>query len=154
MSDDQAWADGLAVYGKDVGVWDAEVEVRFGPTPTRSKGVSTSRWTCGGRWLVTDYESDSGFSGHGVYGFDPAKGRHVGMWVDNMRGFAAVMQGRWDPATRTMEFVTEATVQGRPMRWRELTQSVDADTQVFRSLFPGPDGHETEVMTITYRRRR
>jgi hypothetical protein len=148
-----SWEEGLAVYAKDVGTWDAEVEVRFGPTPQRSRGTATSRFACGGRWLVTDYESDSGFSGHGVYGYDPAKGLHVGLWVDNMRNFAAVMEGRWDPATRTMEFVTEATIQGKTTRWRELTQTVDADTQVFRSLFPTPEGGEAEVMTITYRRK-
>src|SRR5687767_7116392 len=51
------------VFEKDVGLWDAEIEVRPGPgAPVqRSRGVSENRLTCGGAWLVTDYRADSGF---------------------------------------------------------------------------------------------
>jgi hypothetical protein len=41
---------------------------------------------------------------------------------------------------------------GRRHRWREVTERPDTDTRVFRSLMPGPDGSEQEVMTVTYRR--
>ena len=151
----EAWDDALAVFAKDVGTWDAEIEVRVAPgaPPQRSTGVSHNRMECGGKWLVVDFTADSGFSGHGVYGYDPAKGRYVGLWVDNMRSFAAVSEGTWDARTRTMEFVTEANLQGGPTRWRDTTHSEGDDRQVMRTFFPSPDGGEREVMTITYRRR-
>lgn len=56
-----------AVFEKDVGVWDSEMEIRPAPgAPTaRQKGVSTNH-LIGGRWLVVDYRADSGFEGHGI----------------------------------------------------------------------------------------
>jgi hypothetical protein len=72
-----------------------------------------------------------------------------------MRTGLAPMEGSWDPATKTMTFAAELVLPGgRTMRWRETTETVDADTQVWRSLMPGPDGAEVEVMKTTYRRRR
>jgi hypothetical protein len=43
---------------------------------------------------------------------------------------------------------------GGLMRWREVTEMRGADTQVFRSFIPLPDGTEFEMMTVTYTRRR
>ena len=140
------------VFRKDVGTWDASVEVRPEPgqPPQRSQGVSVNRLISGGKWLVAEFKNDSGFEGHGVYGWDPARGKYVGTWVDDMRSSIYVAEGEWDAATRTMTFRFEV----RGMRWRETTETVDADTQIFRSFMPGPDGKEFEMMTVTYRRRR
>lgn len=149
---------GHEVLKKDVGVWDAAVEIRLGPgvPPQLSKGVAHNRLACGGLWLVSDFKNETtGFEGHGVYGFDPRKDRYVGTWVDPMRTFLAVGEGTFDPASRTMTMWFETTgPQGKPMRWRETTETRDGDTQVFRSFLPGPDGAEHEVMTVTYVRRR
>ena len=145
------------VLRKDVGVWDATVELRMAPggPPQVSSGVAKNRLACGGRWLVSDFVNETtGFEGHGVYGYDPRKGSYVGTWVDPMRTFLAVGVGTWDAATRTMTFVIEAELPHGPMRWRETTETRDADTQVFRSFMPLPGGGEHEVMTVTYRRRR
>jgi uncharacterized protein DUF1579 len=146
----------LAVLAKDVGTWDAEVVVRAGPgaPPLPSRGKSVSRLACGGRWLVTDFDNESGFEGHGVTGYDPRKGCYVSTWVDNMRTFLAVAEGSWDAEKRTMTFVYSATLpDGRTLRWREETRSVDDDTQLFRQVMPGPDGTEVETLAVTYRRR-
>ncbi len=56
----------------------------------------------GGSSLVIDFANDSGFQGHGVYGWDPAKQKYVGTWVDPMRTFLSPMEGTWDAATKTM----------------------------------------------------
>ena len=146
------------VFAKDVGTWDAEIEIRFAPgaSPERQKGTARNRLACGGLWLVSDFVSEtSGFEGHGVYGFDPARGKYVGTWVDSARSFLVVSEGSYDAASRIMTFTTEATIApGRSMRWRETTETLDADTQVWRSFMPAPDGSEFEMMTVTYRRRR
>jgi hypothetical protein len=147
-----------AVFQKDVGTWEAEVEVRPGPgaPPQRSRGVAVNRLACGGLWLVTEYKSEgTGFEGHGLYGWDPAKKKYVGTWVDNMRTTLALAEGTWDAGSRTMTYWHELKrPEGSVMRWREVTQTRDADTQVFRSFIPLPDGTEFEMMTITYTRRR
>ena len=152
----EGWEKGLAVFQKDLGTWDAELVVHGAPgaPPSATKGVAHNRMECGGRWLVMDFTAESGFSGHGVYGYDTAKDRYVGLWVDNMRDFASISEGTWDEPSRTMTFVTEANVHGRPMRWREVTTTeADGRQQTMVSMFPGPDGREHEGLRITYRRR-
>lgn len=147
----------LDVFQKDVGTWDAEVQTRPAPgAPVQvSRGVATNRLRCGGRWLICEFQNETGFEGHGVYGFDPARGKYTGIWVDPMRTFLALLEGTWDPATKTMTLFGEAQrPDGQPMRWRETTQTLDPDTQVFRFLLPMPDGSEFEMMTVTYRRRK
>jgi len=146
-----------AVFQKDVGTWDAHVVVRPGPGQAEqvSRGVRVNRLVAGGRWLVSEFRNETtGFEGHGVYGWDAVKKKYVGTWVDDMRSFLAISEGTWDEKTRTMTYWNELTrPDGNVMRWREETETRDADTQVFRSLFAGPDGAEFEAMTVTYTRR-
>jgi hypothetical protein len=86
---------------------------------------------------------------------------YTGVWVDPMRSSLIVMSGIWDAATKTMTM--RGTMQrpdGATQPWRETTQLVDAQTQVFRTFMAGPGGAggagatETEVMTVTYRRAK
>ena len=147
-----------AVFAKDVGTWDVEVEIRPGPgaAPIASTGVTTSRLACGGMWLLSDFVNETtGFEGHGVFGYDPAKKHYVGTWVDPMRTFLSVGEGSWDEATETMTFTNESRrPDGQVLRWRETTTTRDADTLVWRQYFPLPGGGEFEMMTATYRRRK
>ncbi len=148
-------ADPTDVFEKDVGVWDAESEIRPGPgaAPIRLQGVSTNRRIGGGRWLVVDYVADGGFEGHGIYGFDGDKHKYTGVWVDSTRTSIASSEGTWDAATRTMTFVTESLHGGRTIRCREITETVADGTQIYRNLVPTPDGGEFELIRIVYRRR-
>lgn len=140
------------VFEKDVGEWDARVEVYVGPVPSASTGRMSTRLACGGLWLVSDYRGDSGFEGHGMWTWDPQKRKYVGVWADGMTTFVAPGEGTWDPATRTMTFHYEAKLGDRLVRWRQTTQTVDDDTQVFRSFMP--DTATKEMMKATYTRRR
>jgi hypothetical protein len=89
----------------------------------------------------------------GVYGFDGARGKYVGTWVDPMRRSLVVAEGTWDEATRTMTYWSEINAGGRTIRWRETTESVDQNTMIFSTFMPLPDGGGFEMMRITYRRR-
>jgi hypothetical protein len=148
-------ADACAVFRKDVGVWNAEVEVRPAPgaPPIRQKGVSTNRLIGDGRWLVVEYRSDAGFEGHGIYGWDPATGKYTGAWVDSMQTCIARSQGTWDAAARTMTFVTEATHGGETIRYREITETRPDGTLVYRNLVPAPGSGEFEMIRTVYRKR-
>ncbi|MFT3769524.1 MAG: DUF1579 domain-containing protein [Minicystis sp.] len=143
------------VFNKDVGTWDAEIEVRHGGTTQKNRGVAVNKLACNGMWLVTDFRTESGdFEGHGVYGYDPQQKKYVGTWVDPMRTSLAKMEGTWDAEKQTMTYTGELSMPQGTMRWREVTETVDADTQVFHQMMPGPDGGEIETMTVTYRRRK
>ncbi|HEY4222764.1 MAG TPA: DUF1579 family protein [Myxococcota bacterium] len=138
-----------AIFKKDVGEWDADVEV-FAPVHAKSKGRMTSRLTCGGLWLVSDYDG-GGFVGHGMWTWDASKKMYVGVWADSMITFLAPGEGTWDAGKKTMTFRYQAEVGGRPVKWRQTTTTIDANTLVFRSFVP--DDAASETMKVTYRRR-
>ncbi len=143
------------LFANDVGTWDATISIRPGPgaPEQRSTGAVTNRLV-GGRWLVVDFKNETGFEGHGVFGWDETRKAYVGTWVDPMRTFMTVMVGEYDPATRTMTYDAEAQMpDGRALHWREVTERVDDDTHRYRQLWALPGG-EHEMMTITYRRRK
>jgi len=144
------------ILESDAGTWDVDVEVRPipGAPPQKSRGISVNR-IVGGRWLVSDFKNEtSGFEGHGVYGWDATRGKYTGVWVDAMRSFLAVAEGDYDASSKTMTLAAEAQLPDRVLRWREVTERLDEDTRVYRSIFVLPDGGEFETMTATYRRRR
>jgi Protein of unknown function (DUF1579) len=71
-----------------------------------------------------------------------------------MRSFLAVAEGNYDAGSATMTLAAEVQLPDRVLRWREVTERIDEDTRVYRSIFVLPDGGEFETMTATYRRRR
>lgn len=146
----------LELLKKDAGEWDATITVTPAPgaAPQESTGRLTGRMISGGRWLVTDFKNHTtGFEGHGVYGYNAASKRYVGTWVDDMRTNLYVGEGQWDETAATMTYVWKATMpNGQAMTWRETSQLVSADEQLFRVLFPLPDGSDFEMMRAVYRR--
>lgn len=71
-----------------------------------------------------------------------------------MQAAIARSEGAWDPAKRTMTFTTEVTHGDRTVRYREITETQEDGTQIYRNLVPAPDGSEFEMIRATYRRRR
>src|SRR4030095_9217792 len=135
----------LDVFSGDVGVWEAVVEARIQPgaAPMVSRGLATNRLAHDGRWLLTDFQNETGFTGTGIYGFDVAKKKYTGVWVDSVRTAIVVMLGTYDPTLKTMTMVGEQTrADGSKMSWREVTELVDADTKIFRSFTCDAGGAE------------
>lgn len=143
---------------KAVGTWDATVEMLMPPAPP-TKGVETTTMGPGGLWLVTDFKADemmgAPFQGHGVEGWDPAKKKYVGTWVDSMSTSVSLTESTYDAATKSMNgTLTAAGPDGQPMKMKAVTQYKDDDTRVFTMYMPGPDGKEAPSMRITYKRRK
>jgi hypothetical protein len=142
---------------KDVGTWDATVEIMMPGAPTStSKGVETNRML-GGLWLVTDFKSTmmgQPFQGHGVTGYDVHKKKYVGTWTDTMSTGLYTGESTYDPATRTVTGSMEGPDEtGKPTRMKAVTQYQDDNTKVFTMYMTGPDGKEVPSMKITYKRR-
>lgn len=144
----------VAIFRKDLGAWEGETEITPAPgaDPVHMKSVATSRLV-GDRWLVVDVETDSGFAGHGVYGWDVAKGEYVGVWVDSMQASPAIGRGEWDDAAQTMTYHVEAWHDGQTVRYREVTEHRADGSQVYRNLLAMPDGSEFQMMRTVYHRR-
>jgi hypothetical protein len=148
-----------AVLKQDAGTWDATVEAWMAPNtpPSISKGVSESR-VLGGFWLIDDFKAEFmglPFEGHGTTGYDAAKKRYVGTWVDSMSPGLNTSESTWDPEAKTMSGYNEGPgPDGKPARSRGVTHWPDADTKVFSMYQPTPDGKEFLMMRITYKRRK
>lgn len=146
----------LDLLKKDVGEWDADLTITPGPgAPSQpSRGRLSAKLIAGGKWLVTEFKNHTtGFEGHGIYGYNGAIKRYVGTWVDDTRSNIYVAIGDWDAAAKTMTYQWTAPMpNGHTMAWMEITQVVSPTEQVFRSVFPLPDGGEFEMMRVTYRK--
>ncbi len=141
---------------KDVGTWDATVETFMAPgaPPSVSKGTETVSML-GGFWQLTEFKSEmmgQPFEGRGATGYDPAKKKYVGTWVDTMTPGYYTTEAAYDPATKTMAAVMEGPdPSGQVAKTKATTEWKDADTRVFTMY--GPDG-KSVGMRITYKRRK
>jgi hypothetical protein len=139
---------------KDVGTWDATVEMLMpGAPPSESKGTETISML-GPFWQLSEFKSEfmgQPFEGRGATGYDPAKKKYVGTWVDTMTPGYYTVEATYDPATKTMTGTMEGPdPSGQITKTKQTTQWKDADTRVF-TMF-APDG-TTPVMRMTYKRR-
>ena len=109
----------------------------------------------GGFWQITEFKSEmmgQPFEGRGTTGYDPAKKKYVGTWIDTMTPGYATVEGTYDPATKTMTAMMEGPgPDGAVMKMKETTEWKDPDTRVFTMY--APDG-QTVSMRITYKRRK
>ena len=142
---------------KEVGTWDATVEMMMGAAPP-TKGVETNTLGPGGLWVINDFKSEiagAPFQGHGVTGYDPAKKKYVGTWVDSMSTAVSILESTYDAASKSMVGAIDAPgPDGRMMKMKTVTQHTDDDTRVFTMYGTGPDGKEAPTMRITYKRRK
>jgi Protein of unknown function (DUF1579) len=145
---------------RDVGVWDATVEMQGPPgtPPAVSKGTETVSLIGGGLWLLTEFKGEmmgQAFEGRGATGYDPNKKKYVGTWVDSMSTGLSLVEATLDASKKVLTGTMETTdPTGAPTKMKEVTEWKDADNRLFTLYMALPDGKELPVMTITYKRRK
>jgi len=148
---------GAAVVKLEEGVWDAVAEIPAASpdaAPTTMRGVQTNTLLAGGRWMRNDFELE-GYAGHGTWGWDPRKGRYVGIWVDSNSDYIRLDEGTYDPATRTLTWTAELRQPEPhpPARYR-MVETFRGDTRVLTMTAIGPKtGKVVPLGTITFTRR-
>jgi hypothetical protein len=146
------------LFKQDVGVWDATIEMTMeaGGKPNVTKGTETNT-LLGGRWLISDFKGEMmgmPFQGHSVMGYDPAKKKYTGTWVDSMSTTSSVLEGTYDPKTKTMTSWMESPgPDGKPVKIRSTSEWKDDDSRIFTMHSPAGQGDEFAMMKITYKRR-
>ena len=151
----------------EAGEWEAEVRlVADSPqaSPKRYRAEQTDRIGGCGLWLITDMRMLPGqdgseappYEGHGVLGFDPAKNRLVGVWIDSKTDWLGVAEGTLDPLGRqlTLEVEGRNPATGEPMPQRFVTTRLGQDRRRLEISVPAPDGDWFQVATIDYTRRK
>ncbi|MFY9346047.1 MAG: DUF1579 domain-containing protein [Planctomycetota bacterium] len=146
----------LAAYA---GTWDAVIEMADAATGQmqKSKGVSVVKVGPGGLWVLDHFTADFGgmpFEGQGQTGYDPAKGKNVGTWIDAWSTVPMVLEGGYDASGKVLTLSGMAPgMDGKPVMHKLVTTDKDANTRVFEMFLPGEGGKDMKIMTITYTRR-
>ncbi|NCT68731.1 MAG: DUF1579 domain-containing protein [Rhodanobacteraceae bacterium] len=146
------------VLAMEEGIWDAVIE--FPPAkpdaaPGRATGVQTNTFVTGRRWIRNDFAVDAKYGGHGTWGYDPVKGKYVGIWVDSNQDYIRFDEGTYDTATRTMTWWSELRQPAPhpPAKYR-MREEFRGDTRVLTMTAIGPkSGKEIPLGTITFTRR-
>ena len=136
------------------GTWDAVVKAG----PEESKGTVTFKMDLGGLWLVSDFKGEFGgqkFQGRGLDSYDPIKKKYVSVWVDSMSTAPMVSEGTFDKDGKVMTMTGEGPGQdGKPTKFKMVTEHKDKDSFDWTMYGPGPDGKEGQMLSITYKRRK
>ncbi len=152
------------ILAADEGTWDATIKgYPNGPDsePMVSKGVEVNTVLSGGLWVVSTFKADFGgmaFEGRGQYGYDPAKKRYVGTWIDSMSPALSVLEGTYDGKTRTLTYKGDGVCpkDGSKLAQRMVTTTREDGSREFTLYVTGvpTGGKEAKVLQIEYTRRK
>jgi hypothetical protein len=138
------------------GTWTAKAKMWLEPgkEPATSEGKMTNKWIMGGLFLEQAFDGkfmNMPFKGLGVTGYDSAKKKYVGTWIDSMGGGIMVMEGTYDEKTKTLTtFSDEIDPQGKKSKFRSSVKILSADHHV-QEMFNTPEGgKEMKMMEIDY----
>src|SRR5690606_3129758 len=101
-SENHRW---LASYD---GEWAAKVKMWTNPKqpPTESTASSVNKMIYNGLYQHSAHQGEimgMPFEGQSITAYDNAKKTFISTWIDNMGSGIMVMEGQYDPKTRTME---------------------------------------------------
>jgi hypothetical protein len=150
------------------GSWNYSIKMWMNPDPNtppqQSKGTATRKTVMGGRYVVMDVTGkmqmpdetgkmkDMQFKGMGVEGYDNAKQKFVGSWIDNMGTGIQFSEGTYDPATKTFTFASEMEMMpGMKTQVREVLKITDKDHMLLE-WYETHGGQEKKTMEIAYTR--
>ena len=139
-----------------VGSWKAEVKYFFDESgkPSESEATANFRPLLGGRYVQQRFNGEmqgQKFSGMAITGYDNAKKKYVGIWIDDMGTGIMHSEGTYDAKTHTM---TEIAVGSSPvgdMKYKNVSRYLSDDEFTFTMYMVTPEG-ERKLMDITYTR--
>ena len=150
------------------GSWNYTIKFWMNPDPNappqQSKGTATRKSIMGGRYSVMDVNGkmqmpgeggkmkDMQFKGMGIEGYDNAKKKFVGSWIDNMGTGIQFSEGTYDPATKTFTYTSETEMMpGMKTPVREVIKATDKDHMTLE-WYENRGGQEKKTMEINYTR--
>lgn len=147
-----AW---LAQFSGD---WVSEVELRCSPGQTMETTGRERIRMFGGFWMVSESTSDSKempFSSIFSVGYDPAKERYIGTWIDTMTSRLWIYEGYVNEKGNILTLLAEGSCPTNPSKtrqYRERIEIVDRDHKIFTSSMQEDDGSWTTCVTVKARR--
>ncbi len=141
------------------GEWKTDLTVWMAPgaPPTKETGACTNKMILGGRYQESLHTSTFGgqpFEGIGTLAYDNAKKVFISSWIDNMGTGIMLLEGKWDDATRSINFTGKSTdpASGKDIPVRETLKWID-DNHHFLEMYMMMNGTEFKTMEIKLTRK-
>jgi hypothetical protein len=131
-----------------VGTWDAESE--------SGKGTMTYTMGLGGLWLIGDFDGEFGgikFEGKFLDTYDSETKKYRSVHVSSFTTGVRIMEGTLNNKVMTMTGEGPGH-DGKPGKFKSITEFKDADTVNFTLFMADKDGKEQPVVKITYKRKK
>ena len=161
--------DNHKILAEGVGSWKYHTKYWVNPDPKvppmESDGKSVTKAMMGGRYFQSTHTgkmqmpgpdgkmTKMEFQGMATEGFDNAKKKFVSSWVDNMGTGIMHSEGTYDPATKTLTYLSEyEPMPGMKIKMRQSIKIIDKDHRAME-FFEDRGGSEVKTMEITYVRR-
>ena len=150
-----------AMLAKSNGEWNEDITMWMTPDapPTKSTATCVNSMVMGGRYLQSVNKGNFDgmpFEGVSTIGYDNAKKIFQSTWYDNMGTGIMVMEGKYDPATKTMHMTGKSVdpMTGKDMVVRETFTIIDDNNQMMAMYMTPSDGKEYKSMEIKYTRKK
>ena len=142
-----------------VGEWSTKSKADMGPgqPPMECEGSISSRMI-GGLWVLNEMKGDmAGTSVVGIQtvGYDPAKKKYVGTWVDSMVNHMWRYEGTVDATGKILTLEAEGPnfmAGGKLTKFQDIYEFKSADEIAISSTMLGEDGKWITFMTGTAKR--
>ncbi len=140
----------------DVGKWTGSMTMTVpgSDEPMTMEVKETNTMVQGGLWLISTFEAGP-FVGRGQFGYDPAKKKYVGTWIDNMSPHLNIMQGNLnkDKSEMVMTFTGVNQQTGKPQEMKNVTTRPSDDERKFVMYAKTGDKWE-KSFEINYKRQK
>ena len=152
------------------GTWDYIVKMWMdGDTskkPQESKGIAVRKSIMDGRFVEMDVTGkmqmpgpdgkpkEMTFKGHAMEGYDNAKKKFVGTWMDNMGTSMMMSEGTYDPATKSFTYTAEMEpLPGMKVPVRDVLKLTD-NNHMDLQWYENQGGGEKKTMEIAYTKKK
>jgi|SRR5690606_10423394 len=142
------------------GEWAEEMTMWMAPDapPQKYDLTCVNEMVLGGRYQTSVHKGNFGgmdFEGRSTLAYDNIKKKLISTWIDNMGTGLMVMEGTWDPKTKTANFkgMSMDPMSGKEVQMREVFTIVDDKTQKMEMYMTGPDGKEYKSMEILLKKK-
>lgn len=149
---EHAWLAELA------GEWEtnAEAVMEPGKEPIKCNGEESARMI-GNFWIQSEIKNPTfGMTGIMTLGYDPAKKKFIGTWIDSMTNHMWKYEGTLDKTGKILTLEAEGPNMmspGKMAKFRDITEVKGKDLKVLTSEMQTEDGKWVKFMTMTAKRK-
>jgi hypothetical protein len=144
-----------------VGEWEIESECLLEPgkPPVKCQGTEAVL-SLGGFWIVSELKSTmmgQNIDARMTVGYDPAKKKYVGSWVDSCTSHMWKYEGTVDASGKILTLEAEGPNMmnpGKMAKYKDVTEFKSKDHRVLTSSMQGEDGKWTTFVTMNARRKK